>query len=337
MRKLVAIGVLVVVAMSVLTIGSAASTAPMYTIHPVDPPAGFTHVYPSQLNAVGEIVGTAFTDNNAVQHGFASYGGAATELGTLGGAASSARAVNDVGVVVGEAGTGGIDDDMHAVAWDGGGFVSDLGEPGRASGAYSINSQGLIVGYQRDQLGTNHAALWDRGVLYRLDRFTTGYSNAVSINNAGQVLLTGVPKGAGGSPESFIWDGGLLTEVGPIEGTAIGASGDVIGYELGPLLDLQSAALWRVGSLRPLSGPSGERVLPLGINASSQVVGWMGQTPDSERAFMWDNGEVLDLNERIAPDSGWHLSRATAINDRGQIVGCGVFQGQQAGFVLTPE
>ena len=138
--------------------------------------------------------------------------------------------------------------------------------------------------------------------MQRLDRFTTGYSNAVSINNAGQVLLTGVPRGAGGSPESFIWEGGLLTGVGPIEGTAIGASGDVIGYELGPLLDLQSAKLWRVGSLRPLSGPSGERVLPLGINASSQVVGWMAQTPGSERAFVWDNGEMLDLNERIAPD-----------------------------------
>jgi hypothetical protein len=52
---------------------------------------------------------------------------------------------------------------------------------------------------------------------------------------------------------------------------------------------------------------------------------------------VWDNGELVDLNERIAPDSGWQLSRATAINDRGQIVGCGVFQGQQAGFVLTPD
>ena len=130
MKKLVAIGVLVLVAMSVLTTVSAASTAPMYTIHLVDPPAAFTHVYPSHLNAVGEIVGTAFTDDNAMWHGFASYGGVTTDLGTLGGAASSARAVNDAGVVVGEAGTGGIDDEMHAVAWDGGGFVSDLGEPG---------------------------------------------------------------------------------------------------------------------------------------------------------------------------------------------------------------
>jgi hypothetical protein len=63
----------------------------------------------------------------------------------------------------------------------------------------------------------------------------------------------------------------------------------------------------------------------------------MGTTPDTERAFLWDNGEMLDLNERIAPDSGWELSRATAINDRGQIVGYGLFQGQQAGFVLIPD
>jgi probable HAF family extracellular repeat protein len=292
-------------------------------------------VYPTHINAAGEVVGTALTQNNAVQHAFTWDGGASTDLGTLGGAASSARGVNDAGVVVGEAGTGGIDDEVHAVAWDAG-FVSDLGEPGRESGAYGINSHGLIVGYERDQLGSNHAVIWDNGVSYRLDRFPTGFSNAVSINDADQVLLTGVPTGAGGSPESFIWQGGPLTGIGPIVGTAINGSDDVIGYRTGPLLDLQGV-LWQVGSLRPISGPASERVLPLGINNSSQVVGWMGQTPDSERAVLWDNGEMLDLNERIAADSGWQLSRATAINDRGQIVGCGLFQGQQAGFVLTPE
>jgi probable HAF family extracellular repeat protein len=309
----------------------------MYAIEPLDAPVGFTHVHPSYISAVGEIVGTALTENNAMQHAFVWSAGVSTDLGTLGGAVSSARGVNDAGVIVGEAGTGGTDDEVHAAAWDGDGHVSDLGELGHASGAYSVNSHGLIVGYQGDQLGSNHAVLWDNSNMHRLDRFTTGFSNAVSINDADQILLTGVPIGAGDSPESFIWEAGRLTSVGPIEGSAIDASGDVIGYQLGPLLNLQGAALWRVGSLRSLSGPSGERLLPLGINASRQVVGWMGQTPNGERAFVWDNGETLDLNERIAPESGWQLSRATAINDSGQIVGDGAFQGQPEGFLLTPE
>ena len=63
----------------------------------------------------------------------------------------------------------------------------------------------------------------------------------------------------------------------------------------------------------------------------------MGQTTNIERAFLWDNCETVDLNDRVAPDSGWQLLRATAINERGQIVGYGLFQGQQVGFLLTPE
>jgi probable HAF family extracellular repeat protein len=153
-RKLVVVGVLPVVALCVLTIGSAASSAQTYAIEPIDAPVGFTHVYPSHISAAGEIVGTALSENNVVQHAFAWSDGTSIDLGTLGGAVSSARGVNEVGVIVGEAGTGGIDDEVHAAAWDSDGLVSDLGEPGRASGAFSINSHGLIVGYQRDQLGS---------------------------------------------------------------------------------------------------------------------------------------------------------------------------------------
>ena len=212
----------------------------------------------------------------------------------------------------------------------------DLGEPGRTSGAESVNSHGVIVGYERDQLGSNHAMLWENGIGHRLDRFTRGFSNAVGINDAGQVLLTGVPTGAGGSPESFVWEGGSLTAVGPFAGTGINSWAHVIGYRASPPSDLQ-AVFWHAGSTRSMGGPSGDRLLPLGMNDSSQVVGWMGQTTNVERAFLWDNCETVDLNDRVAPDSGWQLLRATAINERGQIVGYGLFQGQQVGFLLTPE
>ena len=333
MRTLIVIAVAVLVA--VAPVGSAASTAVRYAIVPVDPPVGFARADPTDINAHGEIVGNALTTDNAVQHAFAWYNDASTDLGTLGGATSSARSVNDAGLVVGEASTGGDDDEVHAVAWNAG-SVADLGEPGHVSGAYSVNAHELIVGYQSDHLGTNHAVLWDNGVNHRLDRFSPGFSNAVSINATGQVLLTGVPTGAGGSPESFIWEGGPLTGVGPIEGTALNTWGDVVGYRARPFLDLQSV-FWQDGSLRLINGPSGEPALPLGMNDSGQVVGWMGRTPATERAFLWDNGEIVDLNERISGDSGWQLLRATAINESGEIVGCGVFQGHQAGFVLTPE
>jgi probable HAF family extracellular repeat protein len=333
MRTLIAIAVAVSVAVSPGR--GVASSASQYAIVPVDPPAGFAHTVPTDINREGEIVGNALTAGNAIQHAFAWYGGTSTDLGTLGGTASSARSVNDAGLVAGDASSGGEDDEVHAVVWDAG-YTRDLGEPGRVSGAYSVNAHGLVVGYERDHLGTNHAVLWDNGITRRLDRFTMGFSNAVSINSAGQVLLTGVPTGAGGSPESFIWEGGPLTGVGPIEGTALNLWGDVVGYRAGPILDLQGV-FWQDGSLRPINGPSGEPALPLGMNDSGEVVGWMGRTQESERAFLWDNGEIVDLNERITVDSGWQLLRATAINDSGQIVGCGLLEGRQAGFLLTPK
>jgi probable HAF family extracellular repeat protein len=46
---------------------------------------------------------------------------------------------------------------------------------------------------------------------------------------------------------------------------------------------------------------------------------------------------MQDLNSLIAPAPGWTLVEATAINDRGQIVGFGVNpDGQGRAFLLTP-
>ncbi len=37
-----------------------------------------------------------------------------------------------------------------------------------------------------------------------------------------------------------------------------------------------------------------------------------------------------------ATGRGWVLTNAFDVNDRGQIVGVGIFQGRQQGFLLTP-
>jgi hypothetical protein len=44
----------------------------------------------------------------------------------------------------------------------------------------------------------------------------------------------------------------------------------------------------------------------------------------------------VDLNSLIPPNSGWKLRMANAINDRGQIVGRGLLNGQKRGFLLEP-
>jgi len=48
------------------------------------------------------------------------------------------------------------------------------------------------------------------------------------------------------------------------------------------------------------------------------------------------NGQVVDLNTMIPANSGWQLTIAIAINDRGQIIGEGTFNNLPRSFLLTP-
>jgi hypothetical protein len=43
---------------------------------------------------------------------------------------------------------------------------------------------------------------------------------------------------------------------------------------------------------------------------------------------------VYDLSDLIAPGSGWVLTRATDIDNEGRIVGVGLLNGEQTGFLL---
>jgi hypothetical protein len=45
---------------------------------------------------------------------------------------------------------------------------------------------------------------------------------------------------------------------------------------------------------------------------------------------------MCDLNAMLDPWSGWLLTRATAINTVGQIVGYGWLDGKPRGFLRTP-
>lgn len=63
-----------------------------------------------------------------------------------------------------------------------------------------------------------------------------------------------------------------------------------------------------------------------------------------DRAFLWENGSLIDLNAQIPPNSPLQLVVAFDINDRGEIGGIGVPPGvppdnvrtQGHAFLLTP-
>ena len=303
-----------------------------FDIVPLDPPTGYAQFYPSAINSVGEVAGTAYDPTSDATRAVLWRAGGAVDLGTLGGRQSSANALNDVGVVVGNSSIDDTDSEVHAFEWDGQ-AMRDLGIPAHTSSATGVSIAGGIVGYEDDHLGTRHALIWERGTSRRLDRFDTGFSHAVAINQAGQVLLTAYLSGAGGSPESFLWNDGVLTRLGAFQATAISNSGQVIGYRATPLPVLE-AVRWDHDELRDLSGAE-RSFLPTSINDGGQMVGSRWSDLEVEQAVLWE-GEPRDLNTAIPSGSGWDLWRATAINAAGQIVGYGTFEGQWRGFLLTP-
>ena len=75
-----------------------------------------------------------------------------------------------------------------------------------------------------------------------------------------------------------------------------------------------------------------------GINTPGQIVGSMeNSTTHAEHAFLYNNGQMTDLNTLISPTSGWTLQATSGNNDSGQIVGMGVDpNGHTEGFLLSP-
>jgi probable HAF family extracellular repeat protein len=77
-----------------------------------------------------------------------------------------------------------------------------------------------------------------------------------------------------------------------------------------------------------------------GINNKGDIVGHSFTDFGSSmiRAFVRPAGGVMqDLNDLIPRNSGWLLHWASKINDKGQIVGAGSYNGAYRAYLLTPE
>jgi len=71
------------------------------------------------------------------------------------------------------------------------------------------------------------------------------------------------------------------------------------------------------------------------VNNNMQVVGDAARGTGRAHAFVWQSGTMYDLNDLIA-SSDWELGMASGINDHGQIVGTGLFQGTTTPFLMSP-
>lgn len=84
---------------------------------------------------------------------------------------------------------------------------------------------------------------------------------------------------------------------------------------------------------------------PLAISNSGTIVGatYTGDGSSSgpgiefQRAFLWRDGTLVDLNTQIAPNSGWTLIKAVDIDNTGRIAAIGTVRGEPHVVLLIPR
>jgi probable HAF family extracellular repeat protein len=247
--------------------------------------------------------------------------GTITDLGTLGGPASAAYAINSSGQIVGGSRAIGSNVD-HPFVYSGG-VMTDLYALGGT--AYGINSAGQVVGnYQ-----TGSGAFLDTGIA-PTDLGTLGgsRSEAAAINNAGQI--------AGGSfqpgntfEHAFLYSGGKMIDLGTLggtlsEATGINSAGAVVGYSYLAVYSggnaIVHAFLYSGGSMTDVGTLSGSLSVAEGINDEGQIVGVSSISAGSsvQHAFLYSGGTMTDLGTLTGFSDG---SIAYGINNAGEVVG----------------
>jgi len=165
------------------------------------------------------------------------------DLGTLGGAMSSAFAINNVGQVVGH--SSDASGELHLFLWTGEGGMADLGMLGPIApqpvGELSINDLGQIAGRAASSSGDAHAFVWtaEGG---RVDLGTLGgcCSAAIDINDRGQVVGEGAL--ASGALHAALWTL-ELTPPTPVEEISVLTAGVGNAASGGAINDGQHTAL----------------------------------------------------------------------------------------------
>jgi probable HAF family extracellular repeat protein len=230
------------------------------------------------------------------------------DLGTLGGNAGIASSVNDKNRVVGSSTTGTeIGAPNHAFLWKSG-KMTDLGllPEGNAAMALGINNREQVVGTAEAGQGQTHAVLSEHGHVTDLGTLPGGEISGATAIDDGQIVgyspaEPGIANVRGDGVHAVRWDHGTIVDLGPLR--------------------------------------KGRHALAADVDSAGDVVGAPTTKPVEQdiHAVLWRDGEAINLNSRIAKDSGWVLLVANGINEAGQIVGHGTIDVHSHGFLLTAK
>lgn len=197
----------------------------------------------------------------------------------------------------------------------------------------SFNNR-FIVGemYNRDTEKW-HAFLWDK-TNPSATKTSTSNSYGAAVNSRGEVV--GQKDG-----RAYAWNtafaGFFLNAPGAAltEARKINDAGQIIVD--GTFNGKTGSYLYENGNLIPFSDTF-DVIKASNLNNNGEVVGAARKSDGGVFAFVWSKADGMkNLNEAIREDSGWQLTEATGINDKGQIIGYGDLNGKLRSFVLDLE
>jgi uncharacterized membrane protein len=309
------------------------------------------------INDNGQIVGLARNSADDLRATLFDKTGVGNniDLGTLGSQRSEAYSINNMGQIVGSA-------DRLATLFDPNGSGDNV-ELGTLSGdvqsvAYSVNNRGQIVGWSGYFHTWDHATLFDpNGSGNNIELGTLGGSKsaALSINDSGQIVGWAETECSTYPFCTVTYRATLFDESGNGENVSLGTlsggwdhsransinnNGQIVGMVFNGsayMISAAHAALFDPdGSNIDLGAIEGQNSYAHCINDKGQIVGSAGG-----RAALFDpsgDGNNIDLNTLIDPNSGWSLEEALSINEQGWIVGRGYYKpiGDTHAFLMMP-
>jgi RHS repeat-associated protein len=288
------------------------------------------------LNDTGQVVGCGTAPDGGVGALIWSPGAGAQVLGHFFDFGYSVGAgINNSGLVAGTSSS-------EPFLWSGQTMTNLCNTADCVSGAASgINNSGQVAGTFFDMNSGMFAFVSSGAAMQRLGTLPGGtYTAALAIGNNGVIAGYGDSIGTDGVARvsAVLWSGSTAQSLGLLPNgygsVAYGLNnvGQVVGAA--PTQDGGGAFLWssitgmqNLGSLY-----QGGQSEAYAVNDFAQVVGWS----DGD-VVLWSNGTLIDLS--ALPEvqgAGWWLTKATGINNAGQIVGTGWLNGEQRTFLLSP-